>query len=337
MSPVFGHGRLRLYLLKLLDEAPRHGYEVIRLLQDRFMGVYAPSPGTIYPRLARLEEEGLLTHDEEDGRKIYRITDKGREEINRRLDELDELEREITESVSDIAREVKEDVRETVRSLREELTWATRDVHREPARPAREQARKARDEARERTRQLREEVRQARDATGEREDGGAGAEGGPGGEWGGWRGWGGRAGWQDWAGWTDWPGRRRPGPGMSSEFENLTALAGEFGNELRRAMRKAGALGEGALDELRAILEDALERIRTEVFGPPKQHPPESERATDTAAGESASAGDRGEAAEGSGAAGEPEPSTSNAGQPSDAGGPGQPRNATQGDGAPAP
>src|SRR6266571_4418312 len=46
MSPVFGHGRLRLYLLKLLDEAPRHGYEVIRLLQDRFMGVYAPSPGT---------------------------------------------------------------------------------------------------------------------------------------------------------------------------------------------------------------------------------------------------------------------------------------------------
>ena len=53
MSPVFRHGRLRLYLLKLLDEAPRHGYEVIRLLQDRFLGVYAPSPGTIYPRLAR--------------------------------------------------------------------------------------------------------------------------------------------------------------------------------------------------------------------------------------------------------------------------------------------
>ena len=54
MSPVFRHGSLRLYLLKLLDEAPRHGYEVIRLLQDRFLGVYAPSPGTIYPRLARL-------------------------------------------------------------------------------------------------------------------------------------------------------------------------------------------------------------------------------------------------------------------------------------------
>src|SRR6516225_3907905 len=130
MSPVFRHGRLRLYLLKLLDEAPRHGYEVIRLLQDRFMGVYAPSPGTIYPRLARLEEEGLVTHDEADGRKVYRITDKGREELHMRLDDLAELEDEITASVRDIAREVTEDVRETVRTLREELTWAAREFHR---------------------------------------------------------------------------------------------------------------------------------------------------------------------------------------------------------------
>jgi DNA-binding PadR family transcriptional regulator len=130
MSPVFRHGRLRLYLLKLLDEAPRHGYEVIRLLQDRFMGVYAPSPGTIYPRLARLEEEGLVTHDEADGRKVYRITDKGREELRARLDDLTELEEEITASVRDIAREVTEDVRETVRTLREELTWAAREFQR---------------------------------------------------------------------------------------------------------------------------------------------------------------------------------------------------------------
>jgi len=130
MSPVFRHGRLRLYLLKLLDEAPRHGYEIIRLLQDRFMGVYAPSPGTIYPRLARLEEEGLVTHDEADGRKVYRITDKGREELRARLDDLAELEEEITASVRDIAREVTEDVRETVRALREELTWAAREFQR---------------------------------------------------------------------------------------------------------------------------------------------------------------------------------------------------------------
>ena len=49
MSQVFRHGALRLYLLKLLDEQPRHGYEVISLLEDRFMGLYAPSAGTVYP------------------------------------------------------------------------------------------------------------------------------------------------------------------------------------------------------------------------------------------------------------------------------------------------
>jgi len=129
MSPVFRHGNLRLYLLKLLDDAPRHGYEVIRLLQDRFLGVYAPSPGTIYPRLARLEEEGLVTHDEVEGRKVYRITDKGRTELHARLDDLAALEEEITASVRDIAREVSEDVRETVRNLREEIASATRDIH----------------------------------------------------------------------------------------------------------------------------------------------------------------------------------------------------------------
>jgi DNA-binding PadR family transcriptional regulator len=131
VSPIFRHGRLRLYLLKLLDEAPRHGYEVIRLLQDRFMGVYSPSPGTIYPRLARLEDDGLVTHDEVDGRKVYRITEKGREEIRGRLDDLVELEEELTESVRDIAREVSEDVRDTVRSLREEITSAARDIRRD--------------------------------------------------------------------------------------------------------------------------------------------------------------------------------------------------------------
>lgn len=292
MSPVFGHGRLRLYLLKLLDEAPRHGYEVIRLLQDRFMGVYAPSPGTIYPRLARLEEEGFVTHDEEDGRKIYRITDKGREEINRRLDELDDLEREITESVSGIAREVKEDVRETVRTLREELTWATREMHRDGKRSAHARARQARDDTREHVRRVREEMRGARgerDLAGEsgrqHDDTRADQECG---DW---------QGWQDWTGWTDWPGRRRRdrggdrGHGSGADFETL---AREFGNEVRSAIRQAGALGEGAMEELRLILEDALERIRSDVFGPPgpRHEEPASEAESEPAKPPAASAAD---------------------------------------------
>ena len=99
MAPVFAHGRLRLYLLKLLDEAPRHGYEVIRLLEERFEGLYAPSAGTVYPRLAKLEKEGLVTHTTEGGRKVYALTDAGRDELAARHDELDELEQEIRDSV----------------------------------------------------------------------------------------------------------------------------------------------------------------------------------------------------------------------------------------------
>ncbi len=168
MSPVFRHGRLRLYLLRLLDEEPRHGYEVIRMLRDQFMGVYAPSPGTIYPRLARLEEEGLVTHDELDGRKVYRITEAGRQELRDREDELAELEQELSDSVRDIVREVKEDVRETVRSLREELTLAARTARRpdEPGEAppdtalARDQARGPAEEARQRARRVRDEARE---------------------------------------------------------------------------------------------------------------------------------------------------------------------------------
>ncbi|TMR16275.1 PadR family transcriptional regulator [Nonomuraea turkmeniaca] len=153
MSPVFGHGRLRLYLLKLLEESPRHGYEVIRLLQDRFLGVYSPSPGTIYPRLARLEEEGLVTHEVVEGKKVFSITDKGREELNARLDELDDLEQEISASVRDIAREVKEDVRDTVRSLRDELTRMAKDVRT----GAKEDTRRLREQQKEDFKRLRDQ------------------------------------------------------------------------------------------------------------------------------------------------------------------------------------
>jgi DNA-binding PadR family transcriptional regulator len=131
MSPVFSHGRLRLYLLKLLDDGPRHGYDIIRLLEDRFMGLYAPSPGTIYPRLRRLEAEGLVTQSQEGGRKVYRITDAGREELARRGDELDALEREIAGSVHGLAREIRDEVRGTVRDLKQELKQAAREIRRE--------------------------------------------------------------------------------------------------------------------------------------------------------------------------------------------------------------
>ncbi|MFF7365898.1 helix-turn-helix transcriptional regulator [Streptomyces sp. NPDC008125] len=124
MPPVFAHGRLRLYLLKLLDEAPRHGYEVIRLLEERFQGLYAPSAGTVYPRLAKLEAEGLVTHATEGGRKVYSITDAGRAELAGRTGELADLELEIRESVSELAAEIRDDVRGAAGRLRNDMRAA---------------------------------------------------------------------------------------------------------------------------------------------------------------------------------------------------------------------
>lgn len=124
MAPVFGHGRLRLYLLKLLAEAPRHGYEVIRLLEIRFQGLYAPSAGTVYPRLAKLEAEGLVSHTEEGGRKVYSLTPAGHRELSAREGELTELEREIRDSLAALAAGIREDVSGSADDLRQEVRQA---------------------------------------------------------------------------------------------------------------------------------------------------------------------------------------------------------------------
>ena len=122
--PVFSHGALRLYLLSLLADAPRHGYEVIQSLGDRFGGTYSPSAGTVYPRLARLEEEGLVTKQTDGRRTIYEITDAGRAELDRRSDELRDIESQVTDSVRRLADGVRSSVDEAMRSLRAELASA---------------------------------------------------------------------------------------------------------------------------------------------------------------------------------------------------------------------
>jgi DNA-binding PadR family transcriptional regulator len=137
MTAVFSHGRLRLYLLKLLAEGPKHGYELIRLLENRFLGLYAPSAGTIYPRLARMEVEGLVSHAQAGGRKVYSITDAGRAELAARAGELAALETEIHASVADLttlANDIEREVSGSVRDIKRELREASRDA-RTPTRP----------------------------------------------------------------------------------------------------------------------------------------------------------------------------------------------------------
>lgn len=126
MTPVFSHGDLRLYLLSLLDEGPRHGYDIMQALSDRTGGTYTPSAGTIYPRLSKLEEEGLVTK-RVDGRKtVYEITAAGRAEVAARGGELEGIEADLADSVRLIADEVRGNVREAMKSLRADLAAAAR-------------------------------------------------------------------------------------------------------------------------------------------------------------------------------------------------------------------
>ena len=131
--PVFAHGHLRLYLLSLLAESDHgmHGYELIQALGDRFGGTYVPSAGTIYPRLAKLEDEGLVTKVADGRKTVYAITDAGRAELADRQSELDGIESDVTDSVRRLADEVRTSVNDAMRTLRADLAAAARDARTE--------------------------------------------------------------------------------------------------------------------------------------------------------------------------------------------------------------
>lgn len=129
MSPaVFAHGDLRLYLLHLLADQPRHGYELIQALSDRFGGTYVPSAGTIYPRLSKLEEEGLVERHSDGRKTIYSITDLGRAEVEARRPEVEVIENGVDDSVRRLAAEVRSSVDHAMKSLRADLAAAARSA-----------------------------------------------------------------------------------------------------------------------------------------------------------------------------------------------------------------
>ncbi len=74
----FGRGDIKFALLELLQERPMHGYEMIKALEEKTGGFYTPSPGSIYPTLQMLEDGGMVTSAEIEGKKVYTITDSGR-------------------------------------------------------------------------------------------------------------------------------------------------------------------------------------------------------------------------------------------------------------------
>ncbi len=131
MPPVFAHGHLRLYLLSLLAVRSMHGYEMIQALSERFGGTYTPSAGTIYPRLGKLEEEGLVDRVFDGRKSVYTITEAGRAELAARQGELDSIEEDMDDSVRRLADGVRQGVNDAMRTLKAELAAAARDARSE--------------------------------------------------------------------------------------------------------------------------------------------------------------------------------------------------------------
>jgi DNA-binding PadR family transcriptional regulator len=80
-GPRAERGGVKYLVLDAVADAPRHGYEIMQVIEERSKGSYRPSPGVIYPTLQLLDETGLLRGSEKEGRKIYEITDAGRREL----------------------------------------------------------------------------------------------------------------------------------------------------------------------------------------------------------------------------------------------------------------
>ena len=79
----FENGELRLAILSLLGEGPKHGYQLMKEMQERSGGVYRASAGSVYPTLQQLEDEGLVEAEMQNGRRVYRLTAEGRKELER--------------------------------------------------------------------------------------------------------------------------------------------------------------------------------------------------------------------------------------------------------------
>lgn len=89
---MFGSGELRLVLLKLIAEAPRHGYQLIKAVEELTHGAYAPSPGVVYPTLSLLADEGAVQEEEGEGaRKAFAITEAGAAELADKQAEVERL------------------------------------------------------------------------------------------------------------------------------------------------------------------------------------------------------------------------------------------------------
>jgi len=87
----FEFGEVRLAILSLLKDSTKHGYQLIKELTERSGGLYRASAGTVYPTLQQLEDEGLIVSEAQEGRKVYRLTPEGAQELEREKETVDRI------------------------------------------------------------------------------------------------------------------------------------------------------------------------------------------------------------------------------------------------------
>jgi len=93
---------MKYVILRLLAEKPMHGYEVMKALEEQTQGCYKPSPGTVYPTLQWLEDEGLVVAQEAEGKKVYEITDQGRAFLEEHKGTVEDIFDRVEETIESI-------------------------------------------------------------------------------------------------------------------------------------------------------------------------------------------------------------------------------------------
>jgi DNA-binding PadR family transcriptional regulator len=105
---VFERGDLKYAILRLLTRKPMHGYEVMQALEEESRGWYSASAGSVYPVLQLLQDQGYVTSVETDGRRVYDITDAGREFLEKHSDRADDVMDRVSEFAGRFASEARE-------------------------------------------------------------------------------------------------------------------------------------------------------------------------------------------------------------------------------------
>ena len=126
---MFDSGVLRLLVLGLIAEAPRHGYDIIRDLHDRFQGAYRPSPGSIYPILQTLAEAGLVTSEMHGRQRLFAVSDEGRAYLAEQRAELAAINAQLAEAARPIGDSA---IGEAIQALRAALYEKLRKTRAQP-------------------------------------------------------------------------------------------------------------------------------------------------------------------------------------------------------------